>query len=66
MQGTHHTRVKPGLKVSRYWYLDIEYRKVWSIYDAVIRISKGTHVLDAPPRDAGTIVRNYNRESNQD
>ena len=49
-----------------YWYLDIQYRKVCGAYDAVIRISKAAQGLDPPERDAGTIVRNYNRESNKD
>ena len=31
-----------------------------------LELSKGADVLDPPPRDASTIVRNYNRESNQE
>ena len=49
-----------------YWYLDIYYRKVCGVYDAVIRISKAAQGLDPPARYVGTIVRNHNRESNKD
>ena len=53
------------MEISMYWYLDISYHEVWSIYDAEIRIVR-LRILDTVARVAHTIVRNYNRESNQE